>query len=129
MAQPRVQRFTVSTGQALEEAMVTYLAKGFVVANKTAVSFDDAEKEGIQGGLGHRRISALPASAAGLPHHLCHSARCRDRGNRGRPDGSCTSAFLIAPSYWPDFGSPGWSIASDWEAILRASHWCARSGG
>ena len=45
MAQPRVQRFTVSTGQALEEAMVAYLAKGFVVANKTAVSLTMQKKK------------------------------------------------------------------------------------
>jgi hypothetical protein len=44
MAQPRIQKFTVSSGQALEEAMVSYLAKGFVVANKTSVSLTMQKK-------------------------------------------------------------------------------------
>ncbi len=38
MAQPRIQKYMVPTAEALDQSLTSYLAQGFIVANRSATS-------------------------------------------------------------------------------------------
>jgi hypothetical protein len=77
----QMQRLTVDSVSAMEQAITSYITQGFTVVNKTATSVTLVKEKAIQRLVGRDRVPGVHSASTDLPDRLrvAVGSSCRDR--------------------------------------------------
>ena len=98
MAQPRIQKYMVPTAEALDQSLTSYLAQGFIVANRSATSVTLQKKKEFKVVWAIIGFVLCLLPAAHLPDYLRDPARRGDCRNHHFGSGTSPSSVSVTCS-------------------------------